>query len=61
LKEFMRGITVCLALLCITTLVAYALYLGHDGLLLSGAIGTICLVAGAKVKAIRKVLGDKDE
>lgn len=42
------------AIICITALVSIALYKGQDGLLLAGAIGAICGLAGYIIPAPKK-------
>ena len=43
-------IVLCVAILCLTILEMWALYLGHNGLLLSLVIGAICATAGVNVE-----------
>lgn len=40
----------CTAIFCLTVLEMWALYLGHDGLLLSLVIGAICATAGVNIE-----------
>ena len=47
----MRGqLVLCVAILCLTALEMWALYLGHNGLVLSVVIGAICATAGVNVE-----------
>lgn len=49
-----QALIVIVAIICITTLVAYALSLGHDGVMLMSAISVISGLGGYTVAA-RKI------
>ena len=47
----MKGqLVLCLAILCLTILEMWALYLGHNGFLLSFVVGAICATAGINIE-----------
>lgn len=41
------------AIICVALLEAWALYLGHDGLILTSVIGAICLLAGNVMPTVK--------
>lgn len=47
------------AILCITAIELYALYLNMNGLILAGAIGLIAGIAGFEAKAIGQLINGK--
>ena len=47
------------AIICITTMMCYALHLGYDGLLIAGACAIVAGIAGFEVKPLIELIRPK--